>query len=277
MISTVFLISAASPTALAGGDGGGSDGGTAWITHHVYDGPELDLYFFQVPLPKSLGITKHTVFMLLAALLTFLLVTTAAKSIDRVPRGLRNAVEAVVHFLREDLIYPNMGIENGRKFTPFLLTLFLFILIMNLLGMVPFGAAATSNVYVTGALAVIVLGCMVVGGMIAQGPIKFWINLVPHGVPILIWPLLFVIELAGLIIKPFALMVRLAANLTAGHVVIFSIMSFIFFFKSWALAPVPVAIIVAFSLLELLVAFVQAYVFTMLSAVFIGMSLSGEH
>ena len=131
----------------------------------------------------------------------------------------------------------------------------------------------------TGGLALCTLACMVVGGMLVQGPIKFWISLVPHGVPILIWPILFLIEVLGLFIKPFALMIRLCANMMAGHIVIFSIMSFIFTFNMfwYFVAPVSVATIVLFSLLELLVALIQAYVFTMLSAVFIGMSLKPDH
>ena len=258
------------------------EGGGDWILHHVYDGDRLDVFEFlglEIPLPTHLAITKHTVFILLAGLLTFLAVWTASRSIERVPRGFRNFIEVVAKFLRDDVIYPNMGVDNGRKFTPYLLTLFLFILIMNLLGMVPFGAAATSNLYVTGALAVCTFACMVVGGMLAQGPIRFWVNLVPHGVPTVVWPLLFLIELIGLVVKPFALMVRLCANMTAGHIVIFSLMSFIFTFSAvwYLIAPVSVAAIVLFGLLELLVALIQAYVFTMLSAVFIGMSLSPEH
>ncbi len=264
----------------AGAEAPAKGSGSSWITDHVYDGQHLDLLHalgIDLHLPREAGVTKHTVFVLLAALITFLILWGCAKTIDRVPGGMRLAIEEIVRYFREDFIYPNMGVDNGRKFTPFLMTLFLFILVMNLLGMVPFGAAATSNVYVTGTLAVIVFACMLIGGMWKQGPIKFWINLVPHGVPVLVWPMLFLIELMGLVIKPFALMVRLAANMTAGHIVIFSIMSFIFFFKSWLIAPVPVVVIVLFSLLELLVAFIQAYVFTMLSAVFIGMSLDPHH
>jgi len=279
--------------ALGVGGGGGGDGGhdgaqggggegSDWILHHVFDGDRLDIFEFfgiEIPLPVELGITKHTVFILIAALLTFAAVWGASKSIERVPRGFRNFLEVIVKFLRDDVIYPNMGVENGRKFTPYLLTLFLFILIMNMLGLVPFGAAATSNIFVTGSLALLTLLIMIGGGMKEQGPIKFWVNLVPHGVPIAVWPLLFVIELIGLIVKPFALMVRLAANMTAGHIVIFSLMSFIFTFSAiwYLIAPVSVAAMVLFFLLELLVALIQAYVFTMLSAVFIGMSLHPEH
>ena len=268
----------------AGGHGGDHGGGNAsdFILHHVYDGDKLDLLELigvDFALPTELAITKHTVFILLSALVTFLLVWTASKNVDRVPRGVRNALEYIITFLKDDVIYPNMGVENGRKFTPYLLTLFFFILVMNLMGMIPLAATATGNLYVTGGLAVCTLLCMIVGGMMAQGPIKFWITLVPHGVPTLIWPILFLIEVLGLFIKPFALMIRLCANMMAGHIVIFSIMSFIFLFSTYwyVVAPVSVATIVLFSLLELLVALIQAYVFTMLSAVFIGMSLHPEH
>lgn len=270
--------------AMSGGgkDHGGGGNSSDFILHHVYDGNRLDIFEvfgLEVPLPAELAITKHTVFILLSALVTFLIVMAASRNVDRVPKGLRNALEAIINFLKDDVIYPNMGVDNGRKFTPYLLTLFFFILVMNLMGMIPFAATATGNVYVTGGLALCTLACMVVGGMLVQGPIKFWISLVPHGVPVLIWPILFVIELLGLFIKPFALMIRLCANMMAGHIVIFSIMSFIFTFNVfwYFVAPVSVATIVLFSLLELLVALIQAYVFTMLSAVFIGMSLNPEH
>jgi len=273
--------------ALGGGGGredahGGGGEGSDWILHHVFDSDRLDVFEFfgiEIPLPVELGITKHTVFILLAGVLTFAAVWGASKSIERVPRRFRNFLEAIVKYIRDEVVYPNMGVENGRKFTPYLLTLFLFILIMNMLGLVPFGAAATSNIYVTGSLALLTLLIMIGGGMMEQGPVKFWINLVPPGVPIAVWPLLFVIEFIGLIVKPFALMVRLAANMTAGHIVIFSLMSFIFTFSAiwYLIAPVSVFAMVLFFVLELLVALIQAYVFTMLSAVFIGMSLHPEH
>jgi F-type H+-transporting ATPase subunit a len=176
-----------------------------------------------------------------------------------------------------------MGRNTGNKYLPYFLAIFFFILFMNLMGLVPGSATATASVFVTGALAGITLVSMVVFGMVVQGPLAFWKNLVPH-VPPLLWPLMFVVELLGLFVKPFALMVRLFANMTGGHMVVLSFMGLIFFFGQemgsavgYASSPVAVGFAVFIMIIESFVALLQAYIFTQLSIIFVNGSIHPEH
>ncbi len=186
-------------------------------------------------------------------------------------------------WVRDDMVYPVMGREVGRKFLPYLLTLFFFILFMNLLGLVPGSATATASVFVTAGLATTTLLVMLFGGMIAQGPVAYWKNLVPH-VPAAIWPIMFVVEFVGILVKPFALMIRLFANMTGGHMVVLSFMGLLFVaarmagdMVAWATSPVLVGFAVFIMIIEAFVAMLQAYVFTMLSIMFIQASIHPEH
>jgi F-type H+-transporting ATPase subunit a len=188
-----------------------------------------------------------------------------------------------VLWIRDEMVFPAMGAERGAKFLPWFLCLFFFVLFMNLMGLVPGSATATANIFVTGALAVITLLSMVVCGMVAQGPIAFWKHLVPH-VPLALWPLMFVVELIGLLVKPFALMVRLFANMTGGHMVVLSFMGLIFFFAGtdhsamgWAVSPIAVGFAVFIMIIECFVALLQAYIFTQLSILFVSASVHPEH
>ena len=186
-------------------------------------------------------------------------------------------------YIRDEMIRPNMKREHADKLLPLFYSLFFFILFMNLMGLVPGSATPTACIFVTAALAVITLGMMVLGGMFVQGPIAFWKNLVPH-VPLWLWPLLFVVELIGVTVKPFALTIRLFANMTGGHMVVLSFMGLIFYFAGtqlssmgYAIAPVAIGFAAFIMIIEAFVAFVQAYVFTILSAIFVGASLHPEH
>ena len=161
--------------------------------------------------------------------------------------------------------------HNSARFVPFFATLFIFILFMNLLGLIPWMATATSNLAITCGLALCTFVITQVAGMRAQGVVGYWVHLVPSGVPGALWPLMFVIELFGLFTKPFALTVRLFANMVAGHIVIFFLIALTVLISPF-IAPVSVAFALGIYMLELFVALVQAYVFTMLSAVFIGMT-----
>lgn len=197
--------------------------------------------------------------------------------------GLSRIFAGFVMWIRDEMVYPVMGRELGRKFLPYFLSVFFFIAFMNLLGLVPFSATATASIFVTGALALSTLIAMIGCGMIVQGPIAFWKNLVPH-VPLALWPLLFVVELIGLIVKPFALMVRLFANMTGGHMVVLSFMGMIFFaaqkwgpLGGWGAAPLGVAFAVFIMIIESFVALVQAFVFTQLSIIFVNASVHPEH
>jgi F-type H+-transporting ATPase subunit a len=198
---------------------------------------------------------------------------------DTEPRGLfQNLFETLVMFVRDEIVRPNLGPKSDR-YLPYLLTAFFFILTCNLLGLVPFGATATSNIMVTAVLATFTFVLTQLGGTRDYWKHILW----PPGVPTFVKPILIPVEILGLFTKPFALAVRLFANMTAGHLVILSLIGLIFAFNNlfgpsagYGVAPVSVAFSLFIYLLELLVAFIQAYVFTMLSALFIGMAVT-EH
>jgi F-type H+-transporting ATPase subunit a len=186
-------------------------------------------------------------------------------------------------WVREEMILPVMGRPLGDRFAPYFLSIFFWILFMNLLGLLPHSGTATASIFVTGALALTTLLVMIGGGMVVQGPIAFWKNLVPH-VPAVLWPLMFVVELMGLFVKPFALMVRLFANMTGGHMVVLSFMGLIFFFAGswgalggWGASPLGVGFAVFIMIIESFVALLQAFVFTQLSIMFVHASLHPVH
>ncbi|HUR29035.1 MAG TPA: F0F1 ATP synthase subunit A [Planctomycetota bacterium] len=190
---------------------------------------------------------------------------------------------AFAQWVRDDMVFPTMGKDLGTRFLPFFLTLFFFVLFMNLLGLVPGGVTATANVFVTAALASLTLISMLAFGMIAQGPVAYWKNLVPH-VPAALWPLMFVVELFGVFVKPAALMIRLFANMTAGHLIVLSFMAFIFYFAgndfsgagyAVSLAAVPAAVFIM--IIETFVAMLQAFIFTQLSILFVQASIHPQH
>jgi F-type H+-transporting ATPase subunit a len=262
---------------------GGSDSG--WIMHHILDGNTLDFSpFFVLELPHlhlfgyDLSITRHVIFMWLAALLLILLFTRVAKAYKKslVPKGITNFFEILVVFVRDEIARPTIG-KGYEKFLPYLLTVFFFILTCNFLGLVPYGATATSNIAVTSTLAVISFIIIQAGGMMKNGVFGYFKGLIPHGVPVALLPIMLVVEILGLFTKPFALAVRLFANMTAGHVVILSLIGLIFILKTIFVAPVSLAFALFIYLLEILVALLQAYIFTMLSSLFIGMAVHQEH
>jgi F-type H+-transporting ATPase subunit a len=187
-------------------------------------------------------------------------------------------------YIRDDMVYPTMGKHHGARFVPYFMCVFCFILFMNLFGLAPHGVTATASVAVTAALALTTFAAMLGCGMVAQGPIAFWKNLVPH-VPLALWPLMFVVELMGLLVKPFALTIRLFANMTAGHLIVLSCMGLIMFFAGkgtnlvagWGSAPLAVGFAVFVMIIESFVALLQAYIFTTLSIIFVGAAVHPEH
>ncbi len=189
-----------------------------------------------------------------------------------------------VLFIRDEMVYPVMGKEHGSHFLPYFLCVFFFVMFQNVFGLLPHSATATASIAVTGALAGMTLAAMIGGGMAVQGPIAFWKHLVPH-VPLLLWPLLFVIEVIGLLVKPFALTIRLFANMTAGHLIVLSCMGLIMFFADsganavagFGSAPLAVGFGVFIMIIETFVALLQAYIFTQLSIIFVGASVHPEH
>jgi len=267
--------------------GSGEENPFRILLQHVRDSRELETPFGHIELPQfdpvevagltiDLSITKHVVFLWIAALLLCLLGFLAARSNRKshVPKGLGNLVEVLIVFIRDEIVVPNMG-PNGLKYLPYLLTTFFYILVTNLLGLFPYGASATGNVNVTGGLAVIAFVMIQVAALRAQG-IGHYLAHFTGGVHWLLWPIMIPIEILGLFTKPFALCIRLFANMTAGHIVILSLLGLIFIFKSYYIVVGPVVFVVAIGLLELFVALLQAYVFTMLTSLFMGFGMQTD-
>lgn len=260
-----------------------------WIQGHLQNGPEWHILpGVHVHLPHfepfqflgmeiNLSITNHVVMLWIAGLILLLTFWLSFRTIKKVPSGMANLLEMLVLFIRDDIAIANMGEKDGKRFTPFLVTVFLFILISNLMGLVPLFSTSTGNINVTAGLALITLASTQYFGIKEQGLIGYYKNLVPHGVPLLLWPLMFVIEIMGIIAKHVALTIRLFANMTAGHIVLFAFLGLIIMFKTFVVSPVSVGFGIFVYFLEMLVATIQAYIFTVLSALFIGMSLNPEH
>lgn len=260
---------------------------------HVVDHPSLEFPWWNdnghviVDLPKiPLGfydfqITRFMVMELVAAVLIAAIIIPLARHVAKHPvtRGpFLNAFEVLVLFIRDNVARPAIGGHEADRFLPYLWTVFFFVLVNNLLGMIPGGASPTGNINVTFVLAVMTFAVVLITGFRAMGPVGFWIGIVPKlDVPALIkpplWILLFFIEIAGLLIRHFVLCVRLFANMLAGHIVLAVILGFILTVTGTAwyfVMPASIAGVVALSLLELFVAFLQAYIFAFLSALFIG-------
>jgi F-type H+-transporting ATPase subunit a len=245
----------------------------SFILHHLADSSTLALPGATINLPSFL--TLHGVTILAASVVIAAILLTATRTIPQVPSGFLGLVEALVLFIRDKIAVPYLGDEDGRRLTPFLCTLFFFIIGVNLLGLIPSISAATANLSVTGALAAITAMVMIGGAIHKHGLLTFLGSLVPHGIPIPVAILLFPIELVGLLIKSVALMIRLFANILAGHMVLFFMLGMIVIFGLPALPFLPLAILIY--IMELFVAILQAYIFTMLSAVFIGQTMHPQH
>lgn len=273
-----------------------------------------------IHLPRLLGIdfsvTKHVLMLWLVAAFAFIVVTVTVRKYlaqDRkIPSGFMNALEALVEFIRDSIALPNFGKKWVNSYTPLLLTFFVFILCANAIGLIPVfevlglvdhfvlhtaddslvkqllhgGTTVTGNFNVTAALAFITFATIITAGSRAHGPVQHWINVVPHGLAWPVYIILIPVELIGMLVKPFALTMRLAANMTGGHIAVLAILSFVFLFAEMfgqAVAGIGVGLAVsvplatALSGLEIIVVLVQAYVFTLLSAVFIGMAIHVHH
>jgi F-type H+-transporting ATPase subunit a len=286
------------------------------IIEHVSNTP-LDHPLIHLPTVFGIdfSVTKHVFMLWVVAALVFLVVTTTVRRYLRqdrlIPSGFMNALEVVVEFIRDGIVEPNVGRKWVNSYTPLLLTLGVFILVANAIGLIPFfdvvslinhsvlhlpdesfmsrvlhgGTTATGNYNVTAALATVTFFAIIIAGARAHGFIQHWKNLVPHGLPLPVTIMLIPIEIMGMFARPFALTMRLAANMTGGHIAILAILSFVFIFAEMsgqALVGVGIGIpsvvlAVLLSALEIIVIAVQAYVFTLLSAVFIGMAIHAHH
>jgi F-type H+-transporting ATPase subunit a len=286
------------------------------IIHHVANS-SLDDPLIHLPrvMGIDLSITKHVMMLWVVAALLFLVVTWAVRRYlkqDRlIPSGFMNGLEAVVVFIRDEIVQPNVGKKWVMTWAPLLLTFGFFIFTANAIGLIPIfdvlglldhfvlhtgeqslvkhlmhgGTTATANYNVTAALATITFGAIIVAGSKAHGVVKHWMNLVPHGLAWPIYILLIPIEIMGMFVRPFALTMRLAANMTGGHIALLALLSLVFLFTeigghaagigAGVVMTLPLAI--GISLLEVIVVLVQAYVFTLLTAVFVGMAIHVHH
>jgi F-type H+-transporting ATPase subunit a len=232
-------------------------------------------------LPLDFSITKAVVGMMAAALIGLLLFITMAASYKKTgishPKGIQRFLEPVILFVRDDIAIPNIGEHKYQKYMPYLLSVFFFILINNVMGLIPFpppfGANVTGNIAITFVLATFTF-------FITQfsGNKEYWRHVfATPGVPFWLLPVMIPVEIIGLFSKPFALMIRLFANITAGHIIVLSLIALIFIFNTLAIAPVSILFVIFMDFLELLVAFLQAYIFTLLSALFISLAAPEHH
>ncbi|MEH6408327.1 MAG: F0F1 ATP synthase subunit A [Leeuwenhoekiella sp.] len=227
--------------------------------------------------PLDFSLTKTVFSMIFSAILLFLFFGLAAKAYkknDKAPKGLAAFLEPLVLFVRDDIAIPNVGPKYAR-YMPFLLTIFFFIFINNIIGIIPFfpfSANLTGNIIFTFVLAFIVFLVT-----LFSGNKYYWKHILTPPVPKALYPIMVPIEIIGMITKPFALMIRLFANITAGHIIILSLVGLIFIFGTVALSPVSIIFVLFMSVLELLVAALQAYVFTLLASLFIGQAIEEHH
>jgi len=232
-------------------------------------------------LPLDFSITKAVVGMMFAALIGLVLFLSLARSYKKSgishPKGMQSFLEPIILFVRDDIAIPNIGIHRYERYMPYLLTAFFFILINNLMGLIPFpppfGANVTGNIAVTFVLAFCTF-------IITQfsGNKAYWKHIfAAPGVPFWLLPIMIPVEIIGIFSKPFALMIRLFANITAGHIIVLSLICLIFIFDSLGVAPISIFFVVFMDFLELLVAFLQAYIFTLLSALFFSLAVPEEH
>jgi len=255
------------------GEAEAAEGPAEIIFHHVMDQPFMGFS------------SKHLVFLVLVAVLVIALSQIAVRSYrgGNVPHGLGAAVESLVLFIRDEVAEPNIGHDDGRKFTPLLCSFFSFILLAALLGLIPGSATSTGNIAVTLGLATVSFIAQQYAGISKYGVAGHLHNLVPPGMPVLLLPIMIVVEVLGVFTKPFALTVRLFANMLAGHMVITTLLLLIpllgnlHWLAGVAVTPISLVLSVFIMLLELLVAFIQAYIFTLLTAIFIGMYAHPAH
>ncbi len=246
------------------------------IEHVMYRTTHVDQWNLPFRRLDFLDVFRSDAVMLWTAVAVLVgLALLARRRMGDVPTGLANLFEALVAFIRDHIAIPSLGAADGRRLTSLLCSFFFFIATVNLLGLIPIFSTATGNVNVTAGLALITFGFMVIGAMIRHGPVGFIRGLIPKDAPLIMKPLLLPIEIISLLSKTFALTIRLFANMMAGHIVIFSLLGLVVIIGMYAL-PVVVLVVAVF-FFELFVCLFQAYIFTLLSAVFIGQTYNPQH
>ena len=270
------------------------------ILHHVADSKSVDFY--------GISISKHIIMLLISAVVTLIISIIATqkyrKNINAKPAGLSQIFEILIDFINKEIVIPNIGKNYTQTWTPVAMTFFVFILTCNLLGLIPFfefikiggggGSTATGNFGVTLGLATITFFSIIVAGVKKHGFVGHWKNMVPSGVPAPVLIILIPIEIIGMFVKPFALIMRLGANMTAGHIGMVAIFALpiilgngvnvylgaaekLSYSVGFFAGVIAVLLNTAIYGLEIIVSLVQAYVFTLLSCVFIGMAIHADH
>lgn len=243
------------------------------VMYHVPDGVSWNIPFVHF---DFLDWFRYDSVMLATALVVLVFIFAVLYRRNQlVPHGWTNLLEVFVLFIRDSIAIEFLGEKDGRKMTPLFCTFFFFIAVSNLLGLLPFCSVATSNINVTGALAAVTLGFMVFGAIYKNGVLGFAKAFIPSGVP---WPLLLIltpIEFISMLSKCFALMIRLFANMLAGHIIIYSLLGLVLILGYAALPVIFLGVAIYF--FEVFIAFFQAYIFTLLSAIFIGSMYHPEH
>ncbi len=249
------------------------------LMHHVVNQHYGDLYLFGL----NVGPSKHLLWFAIAAALVLVVVRLAIRSYrNHVPSGLGIAVETLVVYVRDEIAEKNIG-HDGRKYVPLLLSFFFFILVAALIGLTPFSSTATGNLSVTLGLAFVSFLAMQWAGISKYGLVHHFQNMIPPGLPLWLLPIMIPVELLAMFTRPFALMIRLFANMLAGHMVIASLLLLIPLMASinfaFGVGMVPISLVLALfiMMLEILVAFIQAYIFTLLTSIFIGMNAHPAH
>jgi len=245
-----------------------------YIMHHVLNSHEW-LLPFAAPIPLPGILTNHALTVFLGCGIILLLFLVFYRKNERVPTGLTNCLEALVVFIRDEVAIPNLGETDGLQFTPMLCTFFFFILTLNLLGLIPLFSTATANINVTFSLAFLIFVLLIFGTLARNGVKGMWHALIPSTLPKWLIPFYFVVEIASVVVRSAALMIRLFANMIAGHMVIISFLGLIILFGWIALPALFVAVCVY--CLEVFIALLQAYIFILLSAVFIGQMYHPDH
>ena len=294
----------------------GFNAGEVIIEHVANSPPDHPIIHLPSVFGVDLSVSKHVLMLWIVAAMVGVVVTMSTRRYLKqerpIPAGFVNGLEWLVQAIRDSIVLPNVGPKFVKVWAPLILTFFCFIVVANGIGLIPIfeviglldhtvlhtsddsllkrvihgGATATANYNVTAALSTITFVAIIVAGSRAHGFIQHWKNLVPHGLPMFVYVILIPIELMGMLVKPFALTMRLAANMTGGHIAILAILSFVFLFSELsqsALVGMGVGVVlsvplaVGISALEIVVILVQAYVFTLLTAVFIGMAINVHH
>ncbi len=264
-----------------------SNSDPSWIIRHVLDanhlnlGPLGNLYLPQIHLfGFDISITRDVFIIWVVSAILIILSILAARGYKKsiIPKGIANIFEIIVEFVRDEIVKPSIG-KGYEPYMPYMLTLFFFVLFCNIFGLIPAPnlVVPTGNIAVTAALAGMSFIAIQYSGIKSYGIVKYFKNLVPSGMPSLILVIIVPLEILGLFTKPFALCIRLFANMIAGHIVIFSLLGLIFIMHTIYVSPVAVGFTLFIEILELLVALIQAYVFVMLTSLFIGMAKHMDH